>query len=153
MGFKGDIDIWKNFIKSLKKLDRSNIFVSNAPKPRIRPNPRKNQLASFIDNRKPLCHVRVEKLRRSEIKKFEPRATVDLHGHTREISGVLETFCSRCILDGIREVTIITGKGEGIVKSATVLWLTTHPEFVIGFFEIKDSRGEWGSFGVRLRAK
>ena len=64
MGFKCDIDIWKNFIKSVKKLDRSNISVSAAPtKPRIKPNPRKNQLASFIDNRKPMRHVKVEKLK------------------------------------------------------------------------------------------
>ena len=96
-------------------------------------------------------HVTVERLTRTEIKRFQPECAIDLHGYTREIDETLEKFCSKCILKGIREIIIITGKGEGIVKSATLCWIKSHPEFVIGFYEIKDLKMESGSFGVRLR--
>ena len=153
MSFKGDLDIWKDFIKSVKKLDRSNVVARDAPKPRIKTNPERNKLISFIDNRKSMKHIAVRILTRSEIKKFHSQNVIDLHGYTREVDDTLETFCSKCILNGIREITIITGKGDGVVKAATSLWLKSHPELVIGFFAIKDSRMESGAFGVRLRGK
>ena len=50
MSFKGDLDVWKEFSRSVKKLDRSNVVIPNIPKPRIKTNPEKNRLISFIDN-------------------------------------------------------------------------------------------------------
>lgn len=153
MGFKGDFNIWKDFIKSVKKLDRANKAVSRKPQVRIRPDPEKNRLGSFIDNRKSMGNVKVEKLMRSEINKFKPKRSIDLHGYTRNIDNTLEIFCSKCILENSREILIITGKGSGIVKSATAHWLSSHPELIVGFFEIKDTMMESGAFGVKLRSK
>ena len=87
------------------------------------------------------------------VKKFIPKRTIDLHGYTRQIDETLATFFAKSILNGIYDVLVITGKGQGIVKSATESWLRSHPEFVTGFFRIKDVMGESGAFGVRLRRK
>lgn len=150
-----DFDIWKEYTKSIEKFDRSNVSISKTMfhKKYIKTNPEKNRLIEFMMNRSSFDHVSVQTLDKSNRKKFNPKSTIDLHGYTREIDHTLEVFCSKCIIKDCREVVIITGKGEGIVKEATRFWLTKHPEFVVGFFEIKDSLGESGSFGVRLRSK
>lgn len=155
MGFDGNFEFWKNFIKSVKKIDNSNILKPTSQKNtrHVQVKSTRNKVNEFADNRRPMPNLTVTKLSRSEIKKFSHQKSLDLHGHTRDVDDVLAKFCSKCILAGIREVVIITGKGEGIVKTATINWLKSHPEFVISFFEIRDSRGEFGSFGIRLRAK
>ena len=155
MTFKDDFDMWQEYAKSVKKLDKSNISASKnlSHKKYIKTNPEKNELIQFMTNRNSFNHINVENLNKSNQKKFKAKATLDLHGYTRNIDHTLEVFCSKCILNDCREVIIITGKGEGIVKEATRFWLTKHPEFVIGFFEIKDSLGESGAFGIRLRSK
>lgn len=155
MGFDGDLCLWKEFSKSVERIDRSNIVVpGHLPiRSRVLIKSADNELFSFINNRKSMNHVRVECLDRASVKKFKSQRSIDLHGYTREVDETLEVFCSQCILTGIREIIVITGKGAGIVKSATERWLGSHPEFVIGFFKIKDFQGESGSFGVRLRAR
>ncbi len=158
MSFKGDLDIWLEFAKDIKKLDQSHeryVYLPISP-PRSTMSRRKyknNELIALKNNISPMGHVSVEILPRAETKKFRAQRTIDLHGYTREIDKTLENFCAGCIVDRIREVLIITGKGQGIVKTATQQWLRSHPEFVIGFFEVKDSVGESGAFGVRLRRK
>ncbi len=158
MSFKGDLDIWREFAQDLKKLDKSHeryVYLPASP-PRSPTSRRKynnNELIALKNNISPMGHVSVEILPRAAIKKFRAQRSIDLHGYTREIDKTLENFCARCIVDGIREVFIITGKGQGIVKTATQQWVRSHPEFVIGFFEVRDSVGESGAYGVRLRRK
>ncbi|MDR2666774.1 MAG: Smr/MutS family protein [Holosporales bacterium] len=77
----------------------------------------------------------------------------DFHGYTNEIDDELETFILNCIARSIKYVTIITGKGKGVVKQSVLAWLNGHPNVVTGFFKIKDSSSESGSFGVRLRCR
>ena len=158
MSFKGDLDIWLEFTKDLKKLDKSHERYVYSPvylaySTTSRKKHKDNELIALRNNINPMEHISVEILSRTEIKKFRAQKTIDLHGYTREIDKTLENFCARCIVDRIREALIITGKGQGIVKTATQQWMRSHPELVIGFFEVKDSVGESGAFGVKLRRK
>ena len=154
MGFNGDYSLWEDFRKTVKKLDRSNLLVPELPQKTTKTVAHEvDCVMEVLSARVPRMHLNVKSLSRAEIKKFIPSRMIDLHGYTRQIDGALATFCAQCILDGIRDVLVITGKGHGIVKSATELWLNSHPEFIIGFFSIKDTMGESGSFGVRLRRK
>jgi DNA-nicking Smr family endonuclease len=68
-----------------------------------------------------------------------------------DVNNTLEAFCAKCILLGLRNVVITTGKGGGVVKNATLTWLKSNPKYVVGFFEIMDARGESGAIGVHLR--
>ena len=152
MGFVGDKDVWKDFTKTVRRLKNSNVVVCAV---HLKPNKIKihktNELDIFLNNRTIRNGVKVEQLSKAGIKKIRFEKSIDLHGCTREIDGILATFCARCILNNIHDISIIIGKGRGIVKSATEIWLKLHPEFVIGFFEIKDLMGESGAFGVKLR--
>ena len=53
MTFKDDFDIWQEYAKSVKKLDKSNISVSKnlSHKKYIKTNPEKNELIQFMTNR------------------------------------------------------------------------------------------------------
>lgn len=152
MGFDGNYDVWNDFIKTVKKSDRSNVFVPDIQfqKPNIH---KVDVVTAVLNSRVSRQHISVAPMNRAEIKNFKPKKSIDLHGYTREIDGTLATFCAKAILAGIYEVVLITGKGHGIVKSATKFWLKSHPELVISFFEVKDSMGESGAFGVKLRKK
>ena len=154
MGFDGDYSLWKSFRETVKKLDRSNLLIPELPKKSNKSIVHEVDIVvAVLDSRIPRKHLKVEPLPKAEMKKFTPRRTIDLHGYTRQIDETLATFCAHCVLNGIYDILVITGKGQGIVKSATELWLNSHPEFIVGFFSIKDVMGESGSFGVRLRRK
>ena len=47
----------------------------------------------------------------------------------------IASFCSKCILYGMHYVTIITGKGKGILRNSVILWLKNNNQFVIEYFE------------------
>lgn len=152
MGFDGNYDVWKDFIKTIKKLDRSNVLVPDIQ--RQKPNIHKvDAVTAVLNSRVSRQYLCVVPMNRAEIKSFKPKKSIDLHGYTREIDGTLATFCAKAILAGIYEAVVITGKGQGIVKSAAKFWLKSHPEFVVSFFEIRDSMGESGAFGIKLRRR
>ena len=154
MGFEGDYSLWKDFIKTVRKSERSNVLMPELPKKFAKVAIRKvDCVISVLNARVPRRHLQVALLSKAEIKKFIPKQKIDLHGHTRQIDEILAKFCAKCILNDVYDILVITGKGQGIVKSATELWLRSHPEFIAGFFRIKDTMGESGSFGVRLRRK
>jgi DNA-nicking Smr family endonuclease len=48
-------------------------------------------------------------------------------------------------------VTIVTGKGSGVVREATLRWLETNSDVVADFFEVVDVSGSSGAYGVYLR--
>ncbi len=154
MRFDGDYSLWKEFRKTVRKLDHSNLLAPELSKTFARAAVHKvDSVMSVLNARVPRKHLNVVLLSKAEIKKFIPKRTIDLHGYTRQIDETLATFCAKCILSSVYDILVITGKGQGIVKSATELWLSSHPEFIVGFFRIKDVMGESGSFGVRLRRK
>jgi DNA-nicking Smr family endonuclease len=107
----------------------------------------------FINSIPTTKTYKIKQLNRSEKRKFSSEATMDLHGcNTVTLAHTLESFCAKCITNGTKQVTIITGKGNGTIKQATLQWLLKNPNFIIGFFEIMDSICESGSFGVLLRS-
>ena len=157
MRYKGDTEIWFEETKTIQTIDRNNIYTPEialhntnhiASSARRHNNEEIDWIITTLEHRK---NVYIQKLSRSEITKISYRASIDLHGKTREIDEILKNFCARCILHNKNEVIVITGKGEGILRATTETWLKNHPEFIIGFFPIIDSKREIGSFGVRLR--
>ena len=154
MGFDGDFDAWRAYVKGVKKLEcgRESICFERGIRKSIGEY-KQDVLEIFFHERQKKNCITVKKTASSDIRKFKSQGTIDLHGHTRNIDHTLAIFCAKSILHKINSVTIITGKGRGIVKSATEDWLRAHPEFVISFFEIRDSLGESGAFGVKLRKK
>lgn len=158
MGFIEDDDIWNEYKKSVEKIDRKNIFtpeikISRKQNFAIKTNRTQNSTVEFMNNRRSFKDVDIINLNKKDRKKFRSEATIDLHGYTRKVDSTLEMFCSKCIVSNVKDITIISGKGEGIVKAAVLHWLNNHSEYVIGFFEIKDTLGESGAFGVKLRSK
>jgi DNA-nicking Smr family endonuclease len=151
-----DLEIWLEYAKTVNKIDNSNVEyhkeeTSKAVKITVKSemfNKQKYATQSVSTSLLP-----VVQLNRNEQKKFYSGATKDFHGHTREIDNELEKFILGCISRSIKYVTIITGKGKGIVKQAVLTWLSSRSDIVTGFFEIKDSSGKSGSFGVRLKSK
>lgn len=155
---KSDIDVWLEYTKDVEKLEKPNV-VAKFQTPEFVAQTRsikaKNEFEDVLNffEAKRKHHFETSTLNKKERKKFRSEAVIDLHGYTREIDQVLENFCLKCIINNIRFVTIISGKGTGIVKSAVSSWLQNNPHIVSGFFEIKDYLGESGSFGVSLRKK
>ena len=154
MGFDGDFDAWRTYVKGVKKLEFGKEGPDLGYSVNHKTDNRKlDALEIFSLNKRLRPQITVEKTASSDIRKFKSQGTIDLHGHTRNIDNTLAIFCAESILHKINSVTIITGKGRGIVKSATEIWLRAHPEFVISFFEIRESLGESGAFGIKLRKK
>ena len=155
---KSDIDIWLDYVKGVEKLSKPNTVAKFqaqryiAPKGAMKKKNEFSDITAYFENKRK-NHFETSILNKKERKKFRSEALIDLHGYTREIDQVLENFCFKCIINNVRSVMIISGKGTGIVKAAVRLWLENNPHIVSGFFEIKDSLGESGSFGVRLRQR
>ncbi|MBQ8651256.1 MAG: Smr/MutS family protein [Alphaproteobacteria bacterium] len=143
-------NMWELYKATLQKIDRSNIepvyikpfTTSVISRDKVYFNqftPKANHKASInTPNRK-------------ERRKFKSEATIDLHGFSRDVDSALNTFCYKCRIQKLKMITIITGKGSGIVKNFTQIWIEQHPEHIESFFQIKDSKMESGSFAVTLR--
>ncbi|MDR1289393.1 MAG: Smr/MutS family protein [Holosporales bacterium] len=155
-----DIDVWREYTKTVKKLASDEVVVPNR-RP-IQPKVRRSVdrfIQGYLESSTGLssgqdmapAHLRVLKLSRKERRNFEEEATIDLHGCNRNISSLLMIFCLECIEKKLRNIVIISGKGEGILKNAVSEWLLSTPDIVIGYFEIRDESGSSGAFGVKLR--
>jgi DNA mismatch repair protein MutS2 len=72
---------------------------------------------------------------------------IDLRGMTfEEASEALDFFLDRLHLTGIETVTVIHGKGTGVLRSKLSVWLDKHPY-------VESRRlGNWneGSYGVTV---
>lgn len=144
-----DYEFWLEYTKSIKKLKNRNVV------------PRQNiETHRFIELPKskvpnvtiPLKILPVYSMNKKEKRKFQEEAKIDLHGFTRDrIFKTLESFCAKCIAVNIRNVVIITGKGDGVVKKEAMQWISSSSSYVISFFPIHDSKKEVGSFAIRLR--
>jgi DNA-nicking Smr family endonuclease len=156
-----DIDLWHEYSKSVKKLDTDERVVmprGSASTERERNGARIGweyamQMETLTPDHDHQTSFQVIKLNRRERKNFVGEATIDLHGLSRNISPILIDFCLKCLERNVKNIVIISGKGEGILKNAVLEWLIANSAIVIGFFEIRDASGGSGSFGVRLRGK
>lgn len=148
MGNIKDLEVWIEYKNGVEQLPQSSKISKVNQKPKVRLNAAKPlvRTSSFIDKK-------VNTLNKAELKKFKSESYIDLHGHTKEIDYILEDFCINCIMSKFKYVTIITGKGRGILKEATEIWLMKHPEFIVAFAGIKDSMQEIGAYAVKLRLK
>ena len=154
---KRDLEIWKEYAKTVSKIKDANRISLHALSPvakkyKLSKNNLRNDVSNLILNRDNTPNLKVLPLNKQDRKRFRSESTIDLHGHTREIDNILDVFCGKCIVTGVRNIVIISGKGDGILKNAVRTWLDGNPRFILGYFEIKDSRAESGAFGVRLRA-
>jgi DNA-nicking Smr family endonuclease len=147
-----DLLIWYAYARIVEKIKKPDVIIKTIKHEKKHQKSFSNRnIDKLIDSRKTAKYPDIKPLNKLEKRKFCSEATIDLHGYTREIDHVLDVFCARCITNGIKYVTIITGKGTGIVKQATLHWLQTNSGFIVGFFEIIDSIGESGAIGVSLR--
>jgi DNA-nicking Smr family endonuclease len=153
------IELWELYTKSVEPLEKHR----GAAKVKVRNNPAvwrtpKDVYTMFIEKRHPpsaALHVSGNPERtpipRRLRRKFKSELTIDLHGYTRHINDTLSKFCHKCISNNIRSITIVTGKGSGVVWQAVREWLEIHIELITGFFEIRDASGGSGAYGVYLR--
>ena len=71
--------------------------------------------------------------------------------HETKIHGETKCFPHKIIINNIKFITIITGKGRGIILTNTIEWLRSHTHLVSEYFEIRDSNNACGSIGVKLK--
>ncbi|MDR0630578.1 MAG: Smr/MutS family protein [Holosporales bacterium] len=142
-----DLDIWYEFIKSVKKLSRKKIHPVHPNIKRLIKNHPIEIIETFNSD------LKVVYLSKNERRNFRSEASIDLHGHNRDISEILKVFCLDCIERKIKNVIVITGKGESIIKRAVLQWIESNSTIIVGFFEIMDRRGGSGSVGIKLRLK
>lgn len=91
-------------------------------------------------------------MKRQEIRKVMVESVLDLHGMTRsDIDKVLRKFCLKCMKYNKKYVSIITGKGTGIVKEEFLKWISNSSEIVISISPVKDTNLGVGSYILRLR--
>jgi DNA-nicking Smr family endonuclease len=155
---KSDLEIWIEYTKSIERLKKPDIYTKRQTpqyieKPKVNNNDNYDLALSCITDKRKNTNLSVSMLNKLERRKFRSEATIDLHGYTRNITPTLENFCLKCIVNNIKNIAIISGKGGGILKEAVENWLNSNPHMILGFFEIKDSLGQSGAFGVRLRSK
>ena len=147
-----DID-WEKYKKSIIPNKNNKLFEESLRNPRIIKNRevtklvRTQVLLSNLDNRNYKTSIANRKVQ----KHFRSEASIDLHYINGDLSNILETFCSKCILYGCHYATIITGKGKGILKNTVIMWFQQNSQFVSEYFEIKDMKKECGSLGIHLR--
>jgi DNA-nicking Smr family endonuclease len=137
--------LWEGYIQTVCKLPGGSI----APK-HGHHSSRQKTVQEPINL--PVRHAEVLLMNKIEKRKFNCEAKIDLHCCTKKmVASLLPVFCSRCISFGIRNIVIITGKGEGIIKAEVENWIKSFPSYIICFFPIRDSKNESGSYAVRLR--
>ena len=144
---------WEEYTRSVVPNKNNKLFINKLESPRIITNREKNRLVknqeflSNLENKNYNINIADRKTQ----KKFRSEASIDLHYINSDLNIVLETFFSKCILYGIRYVTVITGKGKGILKNSVILWMKENSQFVNEYFEIKDIRQECGALGIHLK--
>ena len=82
---------------------------------------------------------------------------IDLHGHTRDAArSALAHFLSRCLLEGVRCVRVVTGRGlrspgqVAVLRVLTRNWLAQRQE-VLAYCQAKPADGGEGALIVLLR--
>ena len=92
-------------------------------------------------------------------KKFRPEMILDLHGYTLYSAKLsLQKFISNCYEKNIRNILIITGKGQnnsGALKEEVPKWLTDKffKKYIISFILAPRNLGGEGALLVRIKNK
>lgn len=152
MSENDDLD-WEKYKKLVVPGKQDKLFEKSLENPRIIDNKESNKVIrtqeflSSLNNKNYSINIVSKKVQ----KHFKSEAKIDLHYLHGNLDDLLEKFFSKCILHEIHYITVITGKGKGILKQSVILWLQRNTQFVSEYFEIKDSRKECGSLGIHLR--
>lgn len=149
---RNDYEIWLEYTKSVQKLRNRNIVARKNPQNDRKVRPDLNNKKMHQEIIIPTRVASVCCMNKKEKRKFQEESRIDLHGLTRDrVFKSLESFCSKCISVNIRNIVVITGKGDGILKEEAINWIKSSPTYVVSFFPIYDSREEVGAFAIRLR--
>ena len=146
--------LWHEYTRSVLQLDNSNKYVS--PLRELNYSISHSELGFLRQQQQLINSVSfgardLIPFSRKQKKRFKSEARLDLHDVLGDIDKVLVEFCTRCMIKKIRYITIITGKGGGILREKVTRWLRSHTQFISEYFEIVDSSNACGSLGVHLK--
>ena len=142
---KNDKIIWENYVSNFEK---SVLFSKNNSLSKAKLNNNEN----VIKKEKPLNRFKKVKKR-----KLEPDIILDLHGYTLYSAKLsLQKFISNCYEKNIRNVLIITGKGQnnkGALKEEVPKWLSEKffNEYLVNFNVAPRHFGGEGALLVRIK--
>ncbi len=144
---KYDKKVWDNYVSNLEKislLPKNNILMNNNQKnirSVLKQNKSFNRSKNFNNN------------------KLDPIISLDLHGYTLYSAKIsLQKFISNCYEKNIRNILIITGKGQnnsGALKVEVPKWLTDKffNKYIISFVLAPRHLGGEGALLVRIKNK
>ena len=144
---KYDKKIWENYVSNFEKY---TLFLQN----KTTVNTKKNNKEFYSRNDRSL-----NRNKNFKKKKLEPDMILDLHGHTLYSSNLLlNKFISNCYEKNIRDVLIITGKGQnnkGALKEEVPKWLSDKfiNKFIVNFNVAPKNFGGEGALLVRIKNK
>ena len=142
---KCDKKVWENYVSNLDK------YILSSKK--------NNDLYNNKGNNKKLI-LRSKPLNNTKSfnkKKLKPEINLDLHGQTLYSAKLLlHKFISNCYEKNIRNILIITGKGEnnkGALKEEVPKWLSSKffNKFLVNFNVAPKHLGGEGALLVRLK--
>ncbi len=142
---KQDKKVWENYISNFEK---SVLFLKNDSLKKRKLNNNK----MVIKNEKSL-----NSFKNFKKKKLEPDICLDLHGYTLYSAKLsLQKFISNCYEKNIRNVLIITGKGQnnrGALKEEVPKWLSdiSYNQFVVSFNVAPSQFGGEGALLLRIK--
>ena len=141
---KHDKKIWENYVSNLEK---SVLFSKNNSLSKAKLNNNEN----VIKKEKSFRFKNFKK------RKLEPDISLDLHGYTLYSAKLLlQKFISNCYEKNIRNVLIITGKGQnnkGALKEEVPKWLSDKffNKYLVNFNVAPRHFGGEGALLVRIK--
>ena len=144
---KYDKKVWENYVSNLEKfiLFPGNNTLINNNQSNIRFVLKKNKSFNRSKN--------------FNKNKLKPNISLDLHGYTLYSAKLsLQKFISNCFEKNIRNILIITGKGQnnsGALKEEVPKWLTDKffNRYIISFILAPKHLGGEGALLVRIKNK
>ena len=144
---KYDKKVWENYVSELEK----HVLL---PQNKGLLDTRRNNNETSFKNDGNLGNVRSFKK-----KQLEPNIIIDLHGYTLHSSKLLlHRFIPNCYEKNIRNILIITGKGQnnkGTLKKEVPKWLNDRffKKFLVNFNQAPRNFGGEGALLVRIKNK
>ena len=141
---KDDKRIWENYVSNLEKyilFPKNNGLLKN----------------KIVNNNHIIRNKSSNSVRSLKKKKLEPDIILDLHGQTLYSAKLLlHKFMSNCYEKNIRNILIITGKGQnnkGVLKEEVPKWLNDNllNKFLVNFNVAPKHFGGEGALLVRLK--
>ncbi len=142
---KYDKKVWENYVSNLDTsvLLKNDVNLLNSK--------RNNNKVIFKNEKSFKVTKNIKK------KKFEPDIILDLHGHTLYSSKLLlHKFILNCYEKNIRNLLIITGKGQnnkGALKEEAPKWLSNKVlnKFLVNFSIAPKNLGGEGALLIRIK--